>query len=771
MHVLKRDGQKQNFCENKIRQAIIKSYQSTDIQYEVEAVDELVQSVLKKIDNRDLSVEHIQELVEQTLMKKVPLVAQKYIRYRELRTQHRLSNSYLKRSIDGIINIQDNEVTSENANMSSHTPSGQMMNIASQASSDYALRYLVNDKFAKLHREGYIHIHDLDYYASKTTTCVQYDLNALFENGFYTKNGFIRPPQSIMSYATLATIVFQTNQNEQHGGQSIPAFDFAMAKGVLKSFIKHLIDIIIIQSELYNLEIDVELLKNTIKENITSIDLCAVSFTHILGFTKSRIDANTIWNLALKRVELETEQAMESFIHNLNTMHSRGGNQVVFSSINYGTDTSSEGRLVIKSLLKMTKQGLGKSEVPIFPIQIFKVKTGVNISDHDLNMAYQTLDWTNTKNFETPNFDLFLQAIETTSTSLFPNFLFLDTEFNQNPLWDAKDPLRYRYEVATMGCRTRVFEDLYGESTSMSRGNASFTSINLVRLAIEAKQKTDNQSDAILQFKNEVLKMVEQVAIQLEQRLDYQKSAKALQFPFMMRNGIWIDGATKLPNESVDEILNHSTLGIGFIGGHNAMVALLGSGHGDDQIAYQVLFDTLSLANVHIEQIKHDTKLNYALLATPAEGLSGRFTKLDKEKYGEISGVNDLDYYVNSFHIDVKTDILAIEKIIKEAPFHALTKAGHITYVEVDGEAQKNLHAILKIVEAMYRNNIGYGSINHPIDQCNQCHFKGIIYHKCPQCEGDSIRRMRRITGYLTGDLSTWNQAKKSEEKDRVKHL
>ncbi|MEG0686242.1 MAG: anaerobic ribonucleoside-triphosphate reductase, partial [Erysipelotrichales bacterium] len=563
------------------------------------------------------------------------------------------------------------------------------------------------------------------------------------------------------------TIAFQTNQNEQHGGQAIPAFDFYMAPGVLKSFKKIVIELINYQLFLNDETRDI---KDFVNENITSISISDFSL-----FEKEfNIDFKKIYELALIKVRKETNQAMESFIHNLNTMHSRGGNQVVFSSINYGTDTSDEGRMVIEELLKVTQKGLGNREVPVFPIQIFKVKNGVNISDEDLKLAYSTMEWNEeffASKFKARNFDLFLRSIKTTATSLFPNFVFLDAPFNVHEDWDINDPNRYENEVATMGCRTRVFENINGDKSAIRRGNLSFTTINMPRLGIEAAKKYDNEDEMIEFFQSECLRYVDLIAKQLKERLDYQKSALVLQFPFMMYNGLWQDSETKLPNDAVNEILNHGTLGIGFIGAHNAMYAMFKKGHDEDKKVYDVLYNTLSMMNDRISELKEEHKLNYSLLATPAEGLSGRFVKIDNKVYGDIEGVTDKSYYVNSFHVDVASNISAIDKIKLEAPFHALTLGGHITYIEVDGEAKKNLHSLLKIVEAMYREGIGYGSINHPVDQCVSCNYKGIIYAECPLCGSEQIRRMRRITGYLTGDLTTWNNAKKEEEKDRVKHL
>ena len=481
----------------------------------------------------------------------------------------------------------------------------------------------------------------------------------------------------------------------------------------------------------------------------------------------------------------DTHQAMEGFIHNLNTMHSRGGNQVVFSSINYGTDTSAEGRMVIEELLTATIEGLGtRGEVPVFPIQIFKVKNGVSYSEEDYQKAMSDFEAAEEgrMTFSAPNFDLFLKACRTTAKALFPNFMFLDAPFNQNEKWDANDPKRYRYELATMGCRTRVFENVVGEKSSLGRGNLSFTTLNMPRLAIEARIKAENiiedkrNTDAIEMkakeiFLESVREMATLVADQLYARYQYQRTALARQFPFMMGNDVWKGGGNLNPNEEVGDVLRSGTLGIGFIGGHNAMVALYGKGHGHSDKAWNTLYETVMEMNKVADEYKAKYNLNYSVLATPAEGLSGRFTRMDRRKYGKIEGVTDNDYYVNSFHVDVKEPISIVEKIKREAPFHAITRGGHITYVELDGEAQKNIRAIAKIVKVMYDEGIGYGSINHPVDTCHNCGYKGVIYDKCPVCQSENILRMRRITGYLTGDLSSWNSAKRAEEKDRVKHL
>jgi ribonucleoside-triphosphate reductase len=674
--------------------------------------------------------------------------------------------------------------------MSSHTPAGQMMTFASEVTKDYTYKYLLPKRFAEAHQMGDIHIHDLDYYPTKTTTCIQYDLDDLFERGFHTKNGSIRTPQSIQSYATLATIIFQTNQNEQHGGQAIPAFDFFMAKGVRKSFYKNLATLLAFYLTMEQDAVDEKALRTLISEQLSSIQPGNKELQQLVDALGKQQISLTVENLqkvvekAYAQTRKDTHQAMEGFIHNLNTMHSRGGNQVVFSSINYGTDTSAEGRMVIEELLQATIEGLGnRGEVPVFPIQIFKVKEGVSYTEEDYQLAMSDFDAAvaGKMNFRAPNFDLLVKACRTTAKALFPNFMFLDTPFNANEKWDINDPKRYRYELATMGCRTRVYENVAGEKTSLGRGNLSFTTMNLPRLAIEARIKAESLVDndknqaAIEQKAEELfLQSVRETAVlvadQLYARYQYQRTALARQFPFMMSNDVWKGGAQLNPNEEVGDILRQGTLGIGFIGGHNAMVALYGAGHGHNQRAWDTLYAAVQTMNEVANEYKERYQLNYSVLATPAEGLSGRFTRMDKRKYGIIPGVNDRDYYINSFHVDVKEPITIVEKIKREAPFHAITRGGHITYVELDGEAQKNVKAILKIVKVMNDEGIGYGSINHPVDTCQACGYKGVIYDKCPICRSENITRMRRITGYLTGDLSSWNSAKRAEEHDRVKH-
>ena len=794
IYILKRDGSQQPYDGEKIRSAVDKAFRAAGLIDEegyALRIESLIQSELCH-RNAQVAVEEIQDRVEAELMNLAPQVAKKYIIYREWRTVQREKRTTLKRTMDGIVSIEKNDINLGNANMSAYTPSGQMMTFASEVTKDYAMKYLLSAPFARAHAAGDIHIHDLDYYPTKTATCVQYDLADLFERGFHTKNGSIRTPQNIQSYATLATIVFQTNQNEEHGGQAIPAFDFFMAPGVRKTFIRQLADRLLYAHSLLTgrsfsdeeRKAFVEALRS-LEPPLAHTDAAAEALAVGLERIGCQLPATAV-RLALEeayqRTKRETHQAMEGFVHNLNTMHSRGGNQVVFSSVNYGTDTSEEGRMVIRELLAATVEGLGQGEVPIFPIQIFKVKEGVNYSEADYAKAQADFAGAlaGKYTFETPNFDLLLLACKTTSHALFPNFVFLDTPFNQHELWRADDPKRYLHEIATMGCRTRVFENVCGPKTSVGRGNLSFTTMNLPRLAIEASRRAQRelptapveqqQERARALFLESVREMATFIGDQLHERYLYQRSALARQFPFMMGNDVWKGGAALAPQDEVGSVFDSGTLGIGFIGGHNAMMALYGEGHGRSDRSWQTLYDAVQVINEVVREYKQKYHLNYSVLATPAEGLSGRFTRMDRKRYGIIPGVNDLDYYVNSFHVDVREEIGMHDKIRREAPFHAITLGGHISYIELDGEAKKNVSVILKLVKTMKDTGIGYGSINHPVDTCQDCGYRGIIYDKCPVCTSDRIARLRRITGYLTGSLESWNSAKQAEEHDRVKH-
>lgn len=793
LNVIKRDGKHEVLTPSKIYRAIAKAYRAAGLVERESEINALVSRIIQSfiaLGLKAVEVEQIQDAVERELMSIAPEIAKRYIIYREWRTIEREKRTRLKHTMDGIVTIEKNDVNLGNANMSAYTPAGQMMTFASEVTKDYAMKYLLSPQYAKAHAEGLIHIHDLDYYPTKTATCVQYDLGDLFERGFKTKNGSIRPPQSIHSYATLATIVFQTNQNEQHGGQAIPAFDFFMAPGVRKTFHKHLRDrlLFILDLKGANKTADTKArLKELIQLHVTSLRCedhrdSLYQALSSAGYDITREELQQVFGSAYERTELDTYQAMEGFIHNLNTMHSRGGNQVVFSSINYGTDTSEEGRMVMRKLLEATKDGLGKGEIPIFPIQIFKVKEGVNYSEEDYQLAMADFEgaMAGRIKFTSPNFDLLLASCQTTSHALFPNFVFLDTKFNRHEQWRSEDPKRYLHEVATMGCRTRVFDNINGPRSSVGRGNLSFTTMNMPRLAIEAMEtaksnmpsadKHSLRQEAIKLFLQRVEEVSTFIAEQLYERYQYQRTALARQFPFMMGNDVWKGGARLDANDEIGDVWLSGTLGIGFIGGHNAMVALYGEGHGHNDNAWQTLYQAVDTIRLVAERYKEKYHLNYSCLATPAEGLSGRFTKIDRKKYGELVGVNDLDYYVNSFHVDVREHISMFEKIKREAPFHAITSGGHISYIELDGEAKKNVSVILKLVKTMKDSEIGYGSINHPVDTCNGCGYRGIIYHQCPVCKSDRIARLRRITGYLTGNLDSWNSAKQAEEADRVKH-
>lgn len=793
LSVIKRDGKHEEFSKSKIYRAIAKAYRAGNQVEQEQDINALIHRITERFlasKTQAVEVEQIQDAVELELMAIAPDIAKRYIIYREWRTTEREKRTHLKHTMDGIVTIEKNDINLGNANMSAYTPAGQMMTFASEVTKDYAMKYLLAPKYAQAHAEGWIHIHDLDYYPTKTATCVQYDLGDLFERGFKTKNGSIRTPQSIHSYATLATIVFQTNQNEQHGGQAIPAFDFFMAPGVRKTFHKHLRDRLLFALELEGHKGRAELkqqLQDLIALHIPKLQATAegTSLGTALAAAQLAVSAETlgqVFRSAYERTEQDTYQAMEGFIHNLNTMHSRGGNQVVFSSINYGTDTSEEGRMVMRKLFEATVDGLGKGEIPIFPIQIFKVKEGVNYSEADYQAALADFEGALAGKiaFECPNFDLLLEACRTTSHALFPNFVFLDTKFNKHEDWRVDDPKRYLHEVATMGCRTRVFDNVNGPRTSVGRGNLSFTTMNLPRLAIEAMQTAQAQlpgadkhsvrQEAITIFLAKVEEMSRFIAEQLYERYQYQRTALARQFPFMLGNNVWKGGASLEASDEVGDVWLSGTLGIGFIGGHNAMVAFYGEGHGHNEEAWQTLYQAVETIHRVADEYKAKYHLNYSCLATPAEGLSGRFTRMDRKRYGSIVGVNDLDYYVNSFHVDVRQPIGMFDKIRKEAPFHAITGGGHISYIELDGEAKKNVSVILKLVKTMKDCEIGYGSINHPIDTCQGCGYRGIIYHQCPVCRSESIARLRRITGYLTGNLDSWNSAKQAEEADRVKH-
>ena len=611
------------------------------------------------------------------------------------------------------LSSRDSDLKRDNANINGDTPMGAMLQQGANTAKEYYLDTMIDPEIARLHREGWIHIHDLDFYGW-TTTCCQIDLLKLFKDGFNTGHGHLREPKSIGSYAALAAIAIQSNQNDQHGGQSIVNFDYAMAKGVRLSYEKYF-------------------------EEAKQI--------HRGLSIHPETEESWCEQYALQKTKRDTYQAMEGFIHNLNTMHSRAGAQVPFSSINYGLDTSWEGRLAIEQLLLATEAGLGNGETPIVPIQIFRVKEGVNYNPED------------------PSYDLFRLAMRVSSKRLFPNFSFVDAPFNLQ----YYDPDRPETQVAYMGCRTRVLGNVYDPSREISngRGNLSFTSINLPRLAIEAKGDVDKFFDLLTDMLNKVMK-------QLLDRFEVQSRRVVRNFPFLMGEGVWIDSDTLDSEDEIGEVLKHGTLSIGFIGLAETLKSLTGKHHGESEEAQELGQFIVSYIRTFCDRKSRELQMNVTCLATPAESLSGRFVRMDKKRYGEIEGVTDRDYYTNSFHVPVYYPISAYDKIRIEAPYHALTNAGHISYVELDGDVSKNLEAFEKIVRYMKECGIGYGSINHPVDRDPICGYNGIIGDTCPCCgrteEEGKFERIRRITGYLVGTLDRFNNAKRAEEKDRVKH-
>lgn len=616
-----------------------------------------------------------------------------------------------------VLQAKDSDLKRDNANINGDSPMGAMLQYGANSAKEYNLEYLVRPEIAKLHRDGWIHIHDLDFYAW-TTTCTQIELRKLFKNGFNTGHGHLRAPKSIGSYAALAAIAIQSNQNDQHGGQSVVDFDYAMAEGVRYTYEKYLEEARKICMELVDVHTD----EKTVEEWIS--------------------------NYAMKKTTRDTYQAMEGFVHNLNTMHSRAGAQVPFSSINYGTDTSWEGRLAIEQLLLATEAGLGHGETPIFPIQIFRVKDGVNYNPGE------------------PNYDLFDLAMRVSAKRLFPNFAFIDAPFNLQ-YYKSGHP---ETEVAYMGCRTRVMGNVYDPTREIApgRGNLSFTSINLPRLGIES----GHNQDKFFELLDEMLDVTMQ---QLLDRYEIQASRITRNFPFLMGEGVWMDSDGLGADDEVREVLKHGTLSIGFCGLAECLVALTGHHHGENEDSQQLGLYIVNYIRKYCDKKSQELGMNVTCLATPAESLAGRLLRSDKAKYGIIEGVTDREYYTNSFHVPVYYQIPALKKIDIEAPYHALTNAGHISYVELDGDPTKNLAAFERVVRHMKEAGIGYGSINHPVDRDPVCGFNGIIDDTCPQCgrtETDSqpFERIRRITGYLVGTLDKWNDAKKAEERDRVKH-
>lgn len=730
--VIKRDGRIVGFNEEKIATAIRKAMLHTEKGEDFRLIHQITDRISFNGDAQ-MTVEAIQDAVEMELMKSSRKdVAQKYIAYRNQRSIARKAKTrdiFLE-----IINIKSNDITRENANMNADTPAGMMMKFASETTKPFVDDYLLSEDVREAVAGNYLHIHDKDYYPTKSLTCVQHPLDHILQNGFSAGHGESRPAKRIETASILGCISLETAQNEMHGGQAIPAFDFYLAPYVRSSYIE----------EIKNLE------------ELNGADYSHLYAEELSDYLQKPLDGlsgdERIVQHAVNKTVARVHQAMEAFIHNMNTIHSRGGNQVVFSSINYGTDTSAEGRCIIRELLRTTYQGVGNGETAIFPIQIWKKKRGVSYLSED------------------PNYDLYVQACKVTARRFFPNFLNLDATFNQSEDWKADDPLRYQHEVATMGCRTRVFENRFGPKTSIGRGNLSFSTINIVRLAIECMQIEDKEQ-RIARFFAKLDAMLEVTARQLHERMEFQKTAFSKQFPLLM-SALWI-GCEKLkPNDTIALVINQGTLGIGFIGLAECLVALVGKHHGESEEAQELGLKIVTYMRDRVNQFSEQYQHNYSVLATPAEGLSGKFTRVDRKDFGILPGITDRDYYTNSNHVPVYYKCSARHKAEIEAPYHDLTRGGHIFYVEIDGDATHNPEAIMRVVDMMDRYNIGYGSVNHNRNRCLDCGYENADPHmeECPKCGSRHIDKLQRITGYLVGTTDRWNQAKLAELNDRVIH-
>ena len=731
--VVKRDGRIVGFNEQKIMAAIRKAMLHTDKGEDASLIEQITDHISYR-GKSQMSVEAIQDAIEMELMKSARKdVAQKYIAYRNQRNIARKAKT--RDVFMSIVNAKNNDITRENANMNADTPAGMMMKFASETTKPFVDDYLLSEESRDAVMHNYLHIHDKDYYPTKSLTCVQHPLDIILQHGFTAGHGSSRPAKRIETAAVLACISLETCQNEMHGGQAIPAFDFYLAPYVRMSY----------QEEVKNLEkLTGEDLKDLYDAPIDDYE--EKPLEGLEG--KARLEQHAI-NKTVNRVH----QAMEAFIHNMNTIHSRGGNQVVFSSINYGTDTSAEGRCIMREILLSTYDGVGNGETAIFPIQIWKKKRGVNYLPEDRN------------------YDLYQLACKVTARRFFPNFLNLDATFNQNEKWRADDPERYKWEIATMGCRTRVFEDRWGEKTSIARGNLSFSTINIVKLAIEC-MGIENKQQRIDMFFAKLDNLLDITAKQLDERFQFQKTAMAKQFPLLMKY-LWV-GADKLnPTDTIESVINHGTLGIGFIGLAECLKALIGKHHGESEEAQELGLKIVTYmrdrANEFSEQYHH----NYSVLATPAEGLSGKFTKKDRKEFGIIPGVTDRDYYTNSNHVPVYYKCTALKKAQVEAPYHDLTRGGHIFYVEIDGDATHNPSVIASVVDMMDKYNMGYGSVNHNRNRCLDCGYENADANLevCPKCGSHHIDKLQRITGYLVGTTDRWNSGKLAELHDRVTHI
>ncbi|WP_251547296.1 anaerobic ribonucleoside triphosphate reductase [Pumilibacter intestinalis] len=762
--IVKRDGRKVAFEGAKIENAIAKALSAAKV-HDVKQAKNLAKQVEDSFAPSYVpTVEEVQDKVEAVLIENgLVRTAKEYILYRAERTRIRETNTRLIKTLDELTfkEARDNDVKRENANIDGDTAMGTMLKYGSESAKQFYEMCVLNPKHSEMHKSGDIHIHDLDF-LTLTTTCCQIDLDKLFTGGFSTGHGFLREPNHIASYASLACIAVQSNQNDQHGGQSIPNFDYDLAPGVAKTYAKNYRDNLgraleLLTGDRAAADVAISSFEQLKSEGVTPVlDNNNGYAEKEAALLKKNFNADVVAKaqaFALERALPETDratyQAMEALVHNLNTMHSRAGAQIPFSSINYGTDTSSEGRMLVKNLLKATESGLGNGETPIFPIQIFKVKEGVNYNPGD------------------PNYDLFELSCKCSAKRLFPNFSFIDAPFNLQ----YYKPGHKETEIAYMGCRTRVIGNSYDPENEIvtGRGNLSFTSVNLPRLAIKSKGNVEL-------FFEQLDRVIDVVIEQLLERLAIQSKKKVKNYPFLMGQGVWL-GSDKLgPEDTVGEVLKQGTLTCGFIGLAECLKSLIGKHHGESEEAQNLGLEIVGHMRKRMDEATEKTGLNFSLIATPAEGLSGRFVRIDAKKYGKIPGVTDRDYYTNSFHVPVYYKISAFDKIRLEAPYHALTNGGHISYVELDGDTVNNVEAFMKVIRYMKECNIGYGSINHPVDRDPYCGYTGVIGDTCPKCgrkesEGDfGFERIRRITGYLVGTLERFNNAKAAEERDRVKH-
>lgn len=732
MNVIKRDGRLIQFDKSKISDAILKAMSHTAMGQDIGIAKQIAQEITDET-NETISVEDIQDLVEKKLMASQRKdVAKEYIIYRNKRNVARGRRQY--DIYMDIVNAVPNDVTRENANMNADTPAGMMMKFASESSKPFVDDCLLAEQSKAYVENNYIHVHDKDYYPTKSLTCLQHPLDYILKNGFRAGHGSSRPAKRIETASIIGCISMEQIQNEMHGGQSIPAFDFYLAPYVKLTYkeevqkIEALLDVDL--SALYDIEID-----DYIEKPLDGLEGSPRYIQQAINNTVKRV-----------------HQSMEAFIHNMNTIHSRGGNQVVFSSINYGTDTSAEGRCIIRELLVSTYKGVGNGETPIFPIQIWKKKRGVNYLPEDRN------------------YDLYKFSCKVTARRFFPNYLNLDATYNVHDDWDVNDPRRFEKEVATMGCRTRVFENRHGDKTSIGRGNLSFTTINIVKLALECRDMEDPGTRK-REFFKKLQKCIDVAAEQLYDRYVFQCTAIKKQFPMLM-SGMWLESEKYGPDDSVKNILKHGTLGIGFIGLAEALIALTGKHHGEDEKAQKLGIEIVEYMNRKIKEKSDYYDLNYSLLATPAEGLSGRFIKRDRKQFGTIPHITDKKYYTNSSHVPVWYKCSIEHKAKIEAPYHEYERGGHIFYVELDGDATHNPSVVMQTVDLLDKYDMGYGSVNHTRNRCKSCGYEDASENLeiCPECGSKEIDTIQRITGYLVGGVDSWNDAKKAELKDRVKH-